>query len=592
MIKNRSASLQDILFLLGIILLTTVLIIAFYPGRLEAGLVDENFFITTIMTIPVIAGIYFIVISFRRTLNIESKDIRESIKKKMTLSFVFIAVLSAMPVVIVSSNYFNKNLSKMYSDTTMRALDKSVNIAHNMYINMGNNIKAELDSLRHFFMNGTVYPTDVWIERMIRASEKRGNKLVFYMPELEEHRVRESHVEGFKINTGKVISFYAKIPVNGVRVDRIVIDDIDVISGAFWFRNMLVLLCKPVPLETKSDDTLFMQARSDYSEIKALSEYFESGGGSFLMLLSIIIIGVAYMISLYISGNITRPVMDLSKAARQIAMGNNSLAVRKRSDDELGALVETFNMMARQLEENQKFMFQKQKLEAWNEMARKLVHEIKNPLTPIRLSAERMRKLVIDGNPMKDDAVLKGSETIISEVNALLKLVGDFNNFARLPGKKAEPSNMKNIISDTIALFQVYDKVRFEIHFDDNIPEINIDRALIRQALNNLISNAIHAMNEEGVIKVVCRIDDEGYNITVRITDNGPGIRAEHLERVFDPGFTIGKNGTGLGLAIVEKIVLEHDGKIYCKSEEGKGAEFIIKLPVNKGDFNGANTAG
>jgi len=589
--KNRGNSFQDILFLVGIILLTTLLVIALYPGRLEAGLVDENFFITTLMTIPVIAGIYFIVISFRRTLNIESLDIRESIKKKMTLSFVFIAVLSAMPIVIVSSSYFSKNLSKMYSTTTMKALDKSVNIAHDMYITLGNDVRTELESLRLFFRNGSVLPSDLWLNRMIHASEDRGVKLIFYRPEHPERRVDESYIKGFEPDTGRLIRFYYSAPLNGIKVDRLAVDGFDFISGAFRFNNLLVILCKPVPTDIKADDELFRKARSDYSEIRTRSEYFESGAGSFLMLLSIIIIGIAYLIGLYISGNITHPVMELSKAAKQIAMGNNRLSVKKRSDDEIGSLVDTFNTMARQLEENQKFMFQKQKLEAWNEMARKLVHEIKNPLTPIRLSAERMRKLVQEGNASRDEAVVKGSETIISEVNSLLRLVSNFNSFARLPEKKAELSNIRNIINDAVSLFQVYDKVKFEINYIENIPDLSLDRALMRQAFNNLLSNSIQAMRESGIIRIICEPDKEGFYLVIRIVDNGPGIKAEHVDKIFDPGFTFGKNGTGLGLAIVEKIVLEHDGKIYCRSEEGKGAEFIIKLPVNIGDFNGKNTA-
>ncbi len=590
-IKNRSNSLQDILFLMGIILLTTVLVIALYPGRLEAGLIDENFFITTLMTIPVIAGIYFIVISFRRTLNIESLDIRESIKKKMTLSFVFIAVLSAMPIVIVSSSYFSKNLSTMYSTTTMKALDKSVNIAHDMYIKLGDDVRSELESLRLFFRNGSVLPSDLWVDRMIHASEDRGVKLIFYRTDHPERRIDESYVKGFEPDTGRLIKFYNSIILNGVRVDRLAVDGFDFISGAFRFKDMLVIMCRPVPPDIKADDELFRNARNDYSDIKTRSEYFESGAGSFLMLLSIVIIGIAYLIGLYISGNITQPVMELSKAAKQIAMGNNRLFVKKRSEDEIGSLVDTFNIMARQLEENQKFMFQKQKLEAWNEMARKLVHEIKNPLTPIRLSAERMRKLVNEGNPLRDEAVMKGSETIISEVNSLLRLVSNFNSFARLPEKKAEPSNIRNIIGDAVALFQVYDKVKFEVNCSEHIADLQLDRALMRQAFNNLLSNSIQAMHEKGVIKIFCEPDREGLYLVIRVIDNGPGIKPQHIDKVFDPGFTFGKNGTGLGLAIVEKIVLEHDGKIYCRSEEGNGAEFIIKLPVDRGDFDGKNTA-
>ena len=244
-----------------------------------------------------------------------------------------------------------------------------------------------------------------------------------------------------------------------------------------------------------------------------------------------------------------------------------------------GVLVDAFNSMAKQLDENEKFMFQKQKLKAWVEMARKLVHEIKNPLTPIRLSAERMRKLVKEGNPNMENAVITGSETIITEVNSLLKLVSEFNNFARLPEKKAELSSFNKLINESIVLFHGYEDVQFSLNLDTNLPDILIDRGLFRQALNNIISNSIQAFSEKGLIIITTGLDQSGSYQVVRIKDNGPGIKAGDIDKIFEPGFTLKKTGTGLGLAIVEKIVFEHEGKIYCKSIEGQGAEFYINVP-------------
>ena len=237
--------------------------------------------------------------------------------------------------------------------------------------------------------------------------------------------------------------------------------------------------------------------------------------------------------------------------------------------------------MAKQLDENQKFMFQKQKLEAWNEMARRIVHEIKNPLTPIRLSAERMRKLAIEENPNMNKAVITGSEMIVEEVNSLLKLVGDFNTFARMPEKKVELTNLNKLIDDTISLYNNYDNVEFKFIKDQSLPDIMIDRSLIRHALNNIINNAIHAVKENGLIAVTSGFDESGLYQTVKIRDNGPGISPDNVLKIFEPGFTLNKNGTGLGLAIVEKIILEHNGKVYCNSSINAGAEFVLMFPSN-----------
>ena len=582
--KIRNAnSIQDILFLVGIIIFTSILIIGLFPGRIDAGLIDENFFITTLMTIPIIAGIYFIVMSFRRSINVKSVDVPESIKKKITISFVFIAVLSAMPIVIISSNYFNSSLSKMFSGRTMKALNESVSLTHEAYFRIEKEVKSELGTVRFLFDNFMLNTDKDDISKILETYKNSTLKIIFFKITDGNLFIAENERPLFKIDNMKLYQFYKTSEYPGIRTDRIEIDGNDLISGMYRYRDLMVVAYLPISEKFKMTEDLFIEASKDYKRIENQKEYFESGTGSFLMLISIVIVGIAYFISLYISGNITSPVLELSSAARQIAMGNNKLFIEKKSDDEIGVLVDAFNSMAQQLEENQKAMFQKQKLEAWNEMARKLVHEIKNPLTPIRLSAERMRKLVKEGNPNMNSAVITGSETIITEVNSLLKLVSEFNNFARLPVKKAEPSSLNNLIRESILLFHGYDNVEFTLILDENMSDIMIDRGLVRQALNNIISNSIQAISENGLIIITSDTDESNSYQIVRIRDNGPGIKAADIEKIFEPGFTLKKSGTGLGLAIVEKIIFEHDGRIYCRSTEGNGAEFVIMFPVKTG---------
>jgi nitrogen fixation/metabolism regulation signal transduction histidine kinase len=356
----------------------------------------------------------------------------------------------------------------------------------------------------------------------------------------------------------------------------------------FWHKDLMIVMYLPISENFMVTESLLKSAREDYKKIENQKEYFESGLGSFFMLISIISLGVAFLISLFISGNITNPVLELSDGAKQIAKGNNKLYIERKSDDEIGVLVDAFNSMAKQLDENQKFMFQKQKLEAWNEIARNIVHEIKNPLTPIRLSAERMRKLVIESNPNMNNAVITGSETIVKEVNSLLNLVSEFNDFARLPEKKEELTNLNKLIDDTIMLFNNYDNVEFRFIKNESLNDIMIDRSLIRQALNNIINNSIHAINENGLIIITSSLDEAGLYQVVNIQDNGPGISPDNLGKIFDPGFSLKKSGSGLGLAIVEKIILEHNGQIHCRSVEGKGTEFVLMFQANIGaDNNG-----
>jgi len=580
-------SLQDILFLLGIILFSSVLIIGLFPGRSEAGLVDEDFFITAAMTVPVIAGIYFIVISFRRSINIKSIDIRESISKKITLAFVFIALLSTMPIVIISSTYFNQTISRLFRGSTIEALRGSIDHVNENYNSLSREIILELENMRLLLKNNSKaqYGRDEIFTKTAELLERRGLQLFVYNKPYGGMPVYRNSVLPQNSDIHKVLfDFYGNTEVRDIRLDRSAFKGIDFFTGAFYLQSSLVVISRIIPENLIARESLFQQAYREYLEVHNLKEYFVSGSGSFLMLLSILIMVIAYLISLYLSGTITRPVLELSGAAKQLAKGNYGISIDRRTNDELGELVDAFNRMVRQLDENNKVMLQKQRLEAWNEMARKLVHEIKNPLTPIRLSAERMRKLVKDNNVKKDEAVITGSETIINEVNSLLRLVGEFNDFARLPEKRADMASLNSLVKKAVSLFAVYENIFFEVSCDPNVPEIMIDKVLIRQALNNLLGNAVFAMSESGKIKVSTEYDEDDSNIILRIRDNGPGIETDLLEKIFIPGFSQKSSGSGLGLAIVEKIVLEHFGKITCNSIKGDGAEFVIVFPVKTGE--------
>lgn len=577
-------SLQDILFLIGIIVFTSVLIIGLFPGRSEAGLIDEDFFITAAMTVPIIAGIYFIVISFRRSLNIESIDIRESISKKITLAFVFIALLSTMPIVIISSTYFNQTLSKLFRGSTIEALGESIKQVDDNYNALVNEVRLELENLKLVLETIERSQHKMVFDKSSELLQRRGFQFSIY--KIHSNDIPFYRNQVFDADSGihdYLSRFYTSRQIDGVRLNRASYGDMDFISGAFRYNSGIVVINKIIPESLIKRERLFLQAYREYREVHNLKEYFVSGSGSFLMLLSILIMVLAYVISLYLSGTITRPVLNLSGAAKELANGNYNVSIERNTNDELGELVDAFNRMVKQLEENNKIMLQKQRLEAWNEMARRLVHEIKNPLTPIRLSAERMRKLVKDNNLKKDEAVITGSETIINEVNSLLRLVSEFNDFARLPEKRADLGSINDLIRETVSLFGVYENVSFEENYDPAVPDILIDKVLIRQALNNLIANAVYAMEEFGRITLSTEYDSSNKRITIRLKDTGPGIDSELLDKIFVPGFSQKSSGSGLGLAIVEKIVLEHFGSITCNSVKGEGTEFIIIFPVKTG---------
>ena len=242
----------------------------------------------------------------------------------------------------------------------------------------------------------------------------------------------------------------------------------------------------------------------------------------------------------------------------------------------------SFNTMTRQLKENREAMYVAQKLNAWKEVSRKLIHEIKNPLTPIKLSAERMRLRFNENNPEIGAIINKGTDTIVEEVSAIQRILDEFTNFARLPEAKPEKQNLNVAIKSYAALFQAHENVAISFFLDEAIPLIPFDKLLMRQAIVNIMKNAVEAMNGKGTIVIRTGLINQNVSF-VSVKDSGPGISPDDLSRLFEPTFTRKKGGTGLGLSIVEKIALDHRGREYCKSKLGEGAEFTIELPVSEG---------
>ncbi len=577
----KSNSFQDIFFLSAIIILSSIMIIGLFPGRFDAGVTNENFFLVTAMTVPVIAAIYFIVISFRRRLNIKSHEIRKSLNKKLTISFLFIAVLSTMPIVIVSSTYFNQNIAMMFKGSTGKAIRESIHFTDEIFKEFSNDLKHELQVARYFIIKKRLNNFALLFDEAKNTLGTKGfNVLIFKKgssrPALKYNHVGDDYGE-------KIQKFYKNISGKEIEIDRLTIAGKDIFAGAVGIYQNVLVITKEIPIELTARERLFYRASDEYREVERLRDFFVEGSGAFLMILSISIVGIGYLISHFLSKSITRPLEELSVASTRISQGDYGLTLPNKSQDEIGQLIRSFNGMSLELERNRIIMFEKQKLEAWNDMAKKLVHEIKNPLTPIRLSAERMRRSVLRKKENMEESIIEGSETIVGEVDSLLKLVGVFNDFARLPEKKEEIHELHGLVKETISLYSVYDNVN--IHFESSDDEIfiSLDKVLIKQALSNLLTNAVQAIEARGEIFIgVQKFIDNRVEISIR--DTGVGIKSEDVEKVFEPGFTLKHNGTGLGLAIVRKIILEHQGKIICNSILGKGSEFIITLPIKKGE--------
>jgi two-component system, NtrC family, nitrogen regulation sensor histidine kinase NtrY len=222
-----------------------------------------------------------------------------------------------------------------------------------------------------------------------------------------------------------------------------------------------------------------------------------------------------------------------------------------------------------------------QKAAAWREVARRLAHEIKNPLTPIQLCAERLRRHFTQAPEPTRALVEECTTTIVGEVESLKGLVDEFSQFARMPAPRAVPTDLHALLDEALALYKgLFTEVEFRRHFVEGLPRVGVDQEQIRRVVINLVDNAIEAMGESpGTISVETQHDAANAVARLVIADNGPGVPPAERDKLFMPYYSTKGRGSGLGLAIVRRIVAEHGGSIELGDNSPKGSRFVIELP-------------
>jgi two-component system, NtrC family, nitrogen regulation sensor histidine kinase NtrY len=244
----------------------------------------------------------------------------------------------------------------------------------------------------------------------------------------------------------------------------------------------------------------------------------------------------------------------------------------KRDDDTTDGVVVVFDDVTP--------LVRAQKVAAWREVARRLAHEIKNPLTPIQLSAERLRRHFSQAPQQTRELVDECTTTIVGEVESLKGLVDEFSQFARMPAPRAVPTDLHSVLGDALSLYNgLLAEIEIRKHFADSLPKISIDPEQIRRVVLNLVDNAIEAMDRTGAIDIETRHDVANNLVRVVVADNGPGIPPAEREKLFLPYYSTKQRGSGLGLAIVRRIVAEHGGSIDVTDNQPRGTRFAIELP-------------
>ncbi len=316
--------------------------------------------------------------------------------------------------------------------------------------------------------------------------------------------------------------------------------------------------------------------------------FFESAiylqKGQILILSNILIVFVMVflvfsLLSFLAAGNLTYPIRFITKKLRQTTFNGDNKPLAWNTSDEIGLLVAGYNRMVQNLEDSKRALARSEKEAAWREMAQQVAHEIKNPLTPMKLTLQQMEQGLRTGDFVLE-RTQKSVDVLLKQVEILNAIASSFSTFARMPAPNPQRLDLVNLLSETANLFNTGEGAEVVLESPAYPVWVSIDATSFSRALSNILINSIQAKPLDNDVNVRITVSQIGDKVQVAIHDNGRGIPAELQERIFQPQFTTKKSGSGLGLAMARQIVIQAGGHIHFKSIEDRGTTFFIELPL------------
>jgi two-component system nitrogen regulation sensor histidine kinase NtrY len=320
---------------------------------------------------------------------------------------------------------------------------------------------------------------------------------------------------------------------------------------------------------------LIGNSRRTYVELKRhiRSAALLVGGGGILL---------AILLSSWAAARVTRPVVQLARAAQEVAAGNWNVRVDVTGEDELGQLADSFNRMTAELLGQREQLLQAERVAAWRELARRLAHELKNPLFPLQLTVENLVRARQQAPEQFEEVFRESSRTLLAEIANLKGIIGRFSEFSKMPQPQLQRVQVNEVIRGVMQLFQAqleapgHAKISCELQLDPHLGPVAADAELLHRAISNLVLNAMDAMPQGGTLTL--RTRDEDGKLLIEVADTGPGLTPEECAQIFTPYYTSKQHGTGLGLAIVQSVVSDHGGRVRVQSAPGQGTTFVIEL--------------
>ncbi len=500
------------------------------------------------------------------------------LKMRITIFFILIALLCSIPQGVLAVIFVNSAMGTWFGKSIGESLRGASRISMEYY-------KDKVENLGTFASSSSI---SALIGEFAASPEKTWRKIQGLNAGIDALQLftADGALTGFQGDERARVAAFPLISGTGSqqedRADVTILRDTRRIAAGG--RRYVAIFSSLVPRELTANARMLTGSLTVVNQIDRYRELFQIVLIGFFFVFSLPIFFISVLVSLLLTERIISPIVSLEEATQRVAEGDFSFRILTRSRDELSNLVDSFNVMIAELDHSRKKLLQAERITAWQEIAQRLAHEIRNPLTPIKLSAQRILRKHQEAGAEGFGRVLEGSvSAIIGEVESLEKLLRDFSDFAKLPVPQPKPVVLKGLVDDVASMYaNLSGSVRISTEEIKESVVVNVDRDQMKQVFANLFKNAIQAMPYGGLLSLRVDTVRKGHSAYYRIavSDTGMGIEEKDLQRIFDPYFTTKKDGTGLGLAIAQRIVFDHNGNIWVESEKNEGTTFFIDLPL------------
>lgn len=559
----------------------------YFSGRDEFEIINKlDTYIIFILPFFILSVIVSYI--YRNKRNKETGKIRSSIRYRLTLAFLFVALLPSIPIFILSSNLTGKMIETLYRIDITNALNSSMEIIKKDELEDRIELEQKVIVLQEW-MNNRIFKEEEFLEKAFELKIMDYTNYYIGLFDNNGKAILETIALKEKIQSKNFTkNEYSEIPNYTLYKN----DKIIVLYKLNWKPRGYVLIGKKLHINNTQHVYNIVSIRNSYEALNLWKEKIPSSARLAIGIFSVFMFAFSVFFSFIFARNISNPIITLANATQKVSSGDQNVNLNLKEEGEMGILIASFNQMVKDLKSKNDELMHIQRVAAWKEVAQRMAHEIKNPLTPILLSTERIRKKYIaNTNPEKlKEVILDSTETIINQVRVLEHLVKEFSEFARMPVPTLINQELNPILEESIRLFQESTDIKIQSIFAPSLPEVFLDRRLFLGVVNNLIKNAVEAIEESKEdlsnqkIIVSSKLDRKVMKriVSIIIEDSGPGLTTELKKKVFEPYYsTKEKHGSGIGLAIVQKTIIDHHGHILVEDSKLGGCKFIIQLPLS-----------